>query len=339
MRHRSGISLIAVAAAISSLLIAPAAWAATPAVPPPDRESAQVLFQRTEAALLALQQAKGTRPALRELGRRVRQHPVLEGLCHPIAHELGHEAVQLAGGGLSAAAVALQDRDDVCGGGYTHGVIESALGSSTHPKRDLLRVCAPGNDGSCFHGVGHGLMFATDMDVARSLRLCDRAPTVTLSHRCGEGVYMQVFSADLSARHSSAPGESDAAHDPDAAASTCQSARSAYVHNCWFYAPTVWLGVHVDDFAGALAWCTDEAKGAERHTCARGVGSRVVKYHPDDLSVGSTLCRRAGDLEDACLVGMGSYWSVHHEGRRAPSDVCRHLTGRSLIERCRQVLA
>jgi hypothetical protein len=337
--HRAALLAAGVLVALG---LAAAPCAAVP--PPPDPPhlthlhpaSPTDLFASEQTRLLALQKAKGTAAALRALARSVRRTPSLEGMCHPIAHEIGHAAVTDAGGGPQAAQVALRYRNDVCGGGYTHGVIESALGESTHPERDLLVVCAPANDGSCFHGVGHGLMFATDMNVDRSLDLCDQAPSPLLAGRCGEGVFMQLFSADLSAHHGATGDEARAAHDPGLAARVCQRTRGPYDGNCWFYAPTVWLTAHPEDFSGAIIWCRESAQGAGAHMCAKGVGSRTVKYHPEDLSIGAGVCASAGRLQDSCLQGMGSYWSV--ERGTAPSTVCRHLGDSTVAARCRAAL-
>jgi hypothetical protein len=309
----------------------------TPTAGPVEAEAPTLaeLYEANRDEILAVGARKGPAAALRMLDRRIRRTPALAGVCHPIAHDLGHQAVELGGGGIDGAQAALTDRDDVCGGGYTHGAIELALGKSTDPERDLLRVCAPANDGSCFHGVGHGLMFATGMHVRRSLDLCDGSPTRTLAARCGEGVFMQLFSADLSAGHTSDDDAPDVARDPDAASATCQRVRDAYAPNCWFYAPTVWLAAHPDDFAGALAWCRAEATGDGRQLCARGVGSRSVKYHPDDVTIGARICASAPRLADSCFQGMGSYWSVHHRGRKPPIGVCRHIQGADLADRCR----
>lgn len=314
----------------------PSTPTATPA--PTSTPTLQQLYETNRDALLAIGTEKGPAAALRTLERRIRKVPALEGVCHPIAHELGHEAVEMAGGGIAGAQAALKARDDVCGGGYTHGAIEAALGESKHPARDLLRICAPANDGSCFHGVGHGLMFATSMDVDRSLTLCDRSPTATLAARCGEGVFMQLFSADLSAGHTGDGGLTAAAEDPAVAAEVCRGTRSPYVANCWFYAPTVWLASAPDDFAGAMAWCRSEARGSGRQMCARGVGSRAVKYHPDDLMIGATVCASAPGVRDSCFEGMGSYWSVHHRGRVAPQKVCAAIPDVALSARCRDAV-
>jgi hypothetical protein len=325
LRGLSVTSLLAAAV----LLIGAVPATARPAPDPPS-ETVAGLYSTTSMELILLERDRGPAVALRELSRRIKKNPRLAGVCHAIAHDLGHEALQAANG---VAAEALAARDDVCGGGYTHGIIEMALATSKHPARDLLTICAPSQDGSCFHGVGHGLMFATKMNVDRSLDLCGRSPNSTLAGRCAEGVFMQLFSADDGAAHVGGVGAAGRM-TPALARAQCEGTRQAYAANCWFYAPTVWLAGQPDDFTGVMGWCGEAPNAPGRQSCAKGVGSRTVKYHPDDLSIGAAVCAAAGALTDPCLSGMGSYWSVHHEGRRLPSDVCHRLQNEGLERRC-----
>lgn len=118
----------------------------------------------------------------------------------------------------------------------------------------------------------------------------------------------------------------------DDALGTFGRTRSFYAANCWFYAPTVWLAEHFDDFEGALGWCRSVGTDVGLATCARGVGSRTIKSHPDNPLIGAAVCRAAGSLRDPCLAGMGSYWSVHWKSERPASDVCR-LVGATALER------
>lgn len=287
-------------------------------------------YEATREAVLTVLDTDGQAAALAELDRLITTDPSVSGVCHAVAHDLGHAALDRAGGD---AAKALSDRDDVCGGGYTHGIIEKALGDSTNVKRDLLRICAPRQDGSCFHGVGHGLMFATDMNPRKSLRLCDLSPDFTLAHRCAEGVYMQLFSGDIAAAHAAGaalPSLVDARDE-------CETTRETYQANCWFYSPNVWLAEHPDDFLGAMDWCRGASTDLGRASCIRGTGSRAVKYHPDDLSVAEEVCAEAGANRPDCVGGMASYWSVHWKGEVPRSDLCDRLDKRRLAKVCRQV--
>lgn len=287
-------------------------------------------YEQTRDTVLAVLAATGPADALVELDRLIHADPSVSGICHAVAHDLGHAALDQAGGDASRA---LSDRDDVCGGGYTHGIIEYALGESTDVKRDLLRICAPDQDGSCFHGVGHGLMFATDMNTQRSLRLCDLSPSATLAHRCAEGVYMQLFSGDIAAAHAAGatlPSLVDARAE-------CEATRETYQANCWFYSPNVWLADHPDDFLGAMDWCRGATTDLGRASCIRGTGSRAVKYHPDDLSIAEAICARAGRHRPDCVGGMASYWSVHWKGEVPASALCERLESPRLARICRQV--
>ena len=132
---------------------------------------------------------------------------------------------------------------------------------------------------------------------------------------------MQLFSADRAADHA-------------AAREVCQSTRPPHDAQCWFYSPAVWLTVHPDDFDGALSWCRGAGSTFGETMCARGVGSRTVKFHPEDLRIGARICGHAGDLLDACVRGMGSYWSVHWEGAVPANDLCSHLPPGRARKRC-----
>ena len=143
---------------------------------------------------------------------------------------------------------------------------------------------------------------------------------------------MQLFSAEGSGGHTA--HLASMTPTPESARGICSATRLPYSANCWFYAPTLVLAEHPDDFAAAMAWCREATTRDGRQVCARGVGSRTIKYHPDDPTVGARVCAAAGRLGDACLGGMGSYWSVHFKGEREPSDVCSRLGDAALERRC-----
>lgn len=299
----------------ASLVFVMAASAQADPAEPDDVATTQI------AELLALQDAEGTGVALAELERRAQTIGRVSAVCHDVAHELGHAALDRVAGNLSAA---LAFRTDVCGGGYVHGVVERLLASSKKPARDLAKVCDV-TDGACWHGVGHGLMFATRMDVDRSLEFCAKAPSEVMERRCGEGVFMQLFNAE----------SSEARNLPSAAQASrqCRQTPAPQTANCWFYAPNVLLSAKPDAFPAAMRWCASLPTETGRQVCARGVGSRTVKRHANDLQVGVRTCAHAGRLRQQCLGGMASYWSVHWQGRKTPASLCPELP--ALRRECR----
>ena len=290
-----------------------------------------VTYTAVASSSLAVLRRSGPERALDYLEARIRSNPAISGICHAVAHDIGHAALAEFHGSVGRA---LAVRNDVCGGGYVHGVIENALAGSHDIAKDLLRVCAPRQDGSCWHGVGHGIMLATKFDLRRSVQLCRTAPSVELTARCGEGVFMQVMTLDEAAGHVAAKGNT--VSNPAQAARICRAQQGVFSSTCWFYSPTVWLQLQPDDWAGVTQWCTASAQGDGVDACVTGIGSRLVKYHPDRITQDARECGRlTSPLESDCFRGMGSYWSVHWKGLVAADSVCGHVHNVSLRRSCR----
>jgi hypothetical protein len=287
-------------------------------------------------ATMPILQTGGAGKALAELERRIRANPDYSGVCHAVAHELGHaEYARLAGN----VAAAMDGRNDVCGSGYLHGLVEIALGKSKNIGKSMMRICAPAQEGTCLHGVGHGVMFATSMDVKKSERLCSQFGDIKQQARCAEGVYMQLWTPDGGARHAAGPNAPEVS--TASALRECNRAKDPYKTACWFYTPTIVLNGQPYDWQAAVDWCAKTIKDPEgRSTCSTGLGSRAVKYQPSDITAAYAICQRLpGNLEANCLRGMGAYWSVHWKGRKAPITVCDRIKPAKAAARCRAAIA
>jgi cytochrome c553 len=109
--------------------------------------------------------------------------PSVHADCHQIAHAIGH-------GGLAHykgnAARALSQGAMTCNSGYYHGVIERAFAGV--PRERVLRIARGLCTGravtreefllyQCVHGLGHGLMIYSGLDLPWSLKVCDRLRT------------------------------------------------------------------------------------------------------------------------------------------------------------------
>ena len=279
---------------------------------------------------LAVLKSKGAEAALADLDIAIMSNPAYPGVCHAVAHDLGHEALRLADGDTSKV---LNARNDVCGGGFMHGAVEAKLGESGDISQDIWSICAPDQDGSCLHGVGHGVMFATKGDVEQSMDLCDQLSGLTQGARCAEGLMMQLWNADAAAGHAGA-----GAKKPADALRICPEVREPYGSACWFYSPTLILGQNPDGWSQVAEWCTTEVPEGGREMCTMGLGSRAVKYHTEDISKAGSYCQMLPDgYLNSCLSGMGSYWAVHWKGERARVTVCDEMKDEELADRCRSV--
>ncbi len=223
--------------------------------------------------------------------------------CHEIGHDVGHRAYELYG---FSGAMALGNGDsgsylqvgEICAGGYMHGILEEAMVTHADLKRSVEDLCArvpSGNRASCFHGIGHGVMFVEQRDLPRSLADCRHLTQVVDRGHCDEGVWMEFYWGD--GRH--APGKSLgwSADDPLA---PCLQAPPDARNPCFLYANLGYLRAHPKDFAGAVALCGRLGLSEnDAAFCLKGAGMTLMQSvlehklpHPEALVAGLSDARR-----------------------------------------------
>lgn len=165
-----------------------------------ERGSAEMLRRCVESTVSALVDAGEVRAALRTLAA-YDQVPSFAGMCHPTAHLTGRAAFAY----FSDVRSALAAGERSCQGGYYHGVMEAAgLGlNKVEFDRQYRWFCVDvsgvSDYGSCVHGIGHGVWYATGQQLPQSVELCDLLPSSRDARACVDGVFM--------ARNSETPPE------------------------------------------------------------------------------------------------------------------------------------
>lgn len=301
---------------------------ATPAATAPTAKAANAAWTLAtlRAHLVAELDATDPRTALADLDRITRRQPLASRFCHAVAHELGHAALAKYHGDF-AKAVSYQN--DVCGSGYLHGVVEEKLSQAADPATAVTTLCSPQQTDSCLHGIGHGAMFVSDLDVTRAEHLCDRFPQTGQVVSCSEGLFMQLFEPDESDPHAMAqlPAQRLAAEP----FYPCPDQPGVYQSACYFYAPAYFLqrhdyATHPESFAAALRWCRSAPSADGRATCTRGAGSRLMKYTMDRPGwVGEQCLAAAAWQRGLCMDGAVSYWDVNFADSSARSRLCPQL--------------
>ena len=161
-------------------------------------ESARCL----EQAYGNLAYREGGKAALRRVAQDMATYPAVERGCHRIVHMVGSASLARSSGDVGRA---FTEGDSTCWSGYYHGILERALFGATS---DLLlsaavqRICAEMLREEtrfvayqCVHGLGHGLMIQTGLDMLRSLDLCERLATEWEQSSCDGGVFMENFNS------------------------------------------------------------------------------------------------------------------------------------------------
>ncbi len=145
---------------------------------------------------------QGPKQALRIFDQRIASDPAVEAACHRIVHMIGSASLARFKGNVSQAFTA---GSASCNSGYYHGILERALvgvGTKAELVQAVRRLCAdPDVRGTdfiayqCVHGLGHGLMIHTGLDLPLSLSICERLQTSWDQTSCDGGVFMENFSS------------------------------------------------------------------------------------------------------------------------------------------------
>ncbi len=272
--------------------------------------------------------------ALGDLDRITLKSPYVAGFCHPIAHDLGHAALAKYDGDF---AKAVSYRNDVCGSGYLHGVVEDKLAESPDPETEVTTLCSPDQTASCVHGIGHGAMFVADLDVPKAEQLCDRFPRTYELVACSEGVFMQLFEPDVTDPRAMA--QLRPAHFAGDPFYPCPAQPAVFQSACYYYAPSYFLqqhdyAAHPGAFVQALDWCR-QAPSAGQASCTMGAGSRIMKYNIARPVWTAAQCEQAQPWQrPICMAGVVSYWDVNYHDDSAASKLCPQLSGEARDE-CR----
>ena len=195
--------------------------------------------------------------------------------CHEVAHDIGHKAYELYGFSNSVnftdeSRIGHDSVQDICAGGYIHGVLEEAFVSDEGFVKNINNACNDVNNkikDSCRHGVGHALMYVYNRDYRRSMLGCANFETKNGKSRCYEGVWMELFWGVSIA--SSTVLEFDTEYPMQICKDTNQDAKAS----CFLYSSFGYLRKHKRDYIGVIKLCVDSnLKEDDTNFCVKGVG-------------------------------------------------------------------
>ncbi len=277
-------------------------------------------YMERKKEFLALLNTHDPRFALAQLREQVKTDDALLRSCHALVHEIGREAYKK----YADFGLAMQYQDEICNSGYLHGIIETHLFKNVDVLGAIKVVCSPYPTGKylsweCYHGVGHGVMYYTANDLPRSLEMCEKYENDFARTTCINGAFMENFNTDQKSHASKFLIESDPFYP-------CGEQPEHYKDDCYVYAPTYYLSLHKNDYAGALHWC----RGAESpyvSSCIQGVGSQAMKENINTPKLVERICMGSTKAQvPSCIMGMVGLF-INHQGSIAPAQkLCTELT-------------
>lgn len=268
----------------------------------------------------------------------LRLDPLSYNTCHGISHKMGHQAFITFG-----FDTAVQYQDALCGAGYIHGVIEAKFGllRSVDLPEELQKVCVVG-DGSCYHGIGHGLMVVTKLDIQKSLAYCDQLPELG-RRNCYDGVWMHVFDLEETGmpRSGNALTQSDSKTESHFLA-LCHDADEKYKTSCYFYLPRIFAHTTEINFSSYSSLCA-LVPDTYRPLCTSGTGHSLMKYHIATPNAPLELCTSfvVDKLVTACKEGGILYYllsnSFNHGNVPMTESLCDQFTDANERALCKKV--
>ena len=223
-----------------------------------------------EQAYGNLAYTEGPKPALRRLVADMAAKPDVERGCHRIVHTIGSATLARDDGNVGKA---FTEGDSTCWSGYYHGILERALLDAKNEV--LLRAAVRGVCAEvlrdepqfisyqCVHGLGHGLMILTGLDLPRSLEQCEGLKTQWEQISCDGGVFMENFNTSY--------GVTSRYVKDDDLLYPCDAVAERHKLYCYLQITDRLLGATNYDWKKAATLCAG-AERAWRATCFQSYG-------------------------------------------------------------------
>lgn len=265
---------------------------------------------------------RGTGAAFTELRRAYASDEQIRLHCHQLTHAIGRAAGQNA----PSLEAAFSEGEELCGTGYWHGVMETAVAGTSLSELGAAaeRFCASARDREprsvshqgCSHGLGHGFMNAYGGDVFAALRACDALRDSWERGHCWNGVFMENV-PDGDNPHPSRYLRADEPLYP------CTAVEQRYRGQCYQKQTSYALQLVDGDFAAVFALCSAVTDPA-RPDCFQGIGRNAVEENVRRATDPATICALGADVEarSDCTYGVARYLALYHHDRTVAESFC-----------------
>ncbi len=173
------------------------------------------------------------------------------------------------------------------------------------------------NIGTCYHGMGHAMMFLSEYDIDETIELCELAPNQNFTYFCITGGFMEyeLLFANSEMQTSS--------HSP------CDSMQN-YSAACYRYKMAHILIASADDGKSTLDIineCT-ALPNKQRLGCFHGLGAAFIAGTMAQTDLLSKLCV-IGTNEDRQMCIEGGMWKVADFNGEVALEVCSYFPDES----------
>ena len=275
---------------------------------------------------------QGPKPALRRFAAEIAADQNVERGCHRIAHTIGSAALARYDGDVGRA---FSEGDSTCWSGYYHGILERGLqgaDSDVVLTATIRRLCTGVRDDEarfvyyqCVHGLGHGLMIQTGLDLRRSLDQCTRLEGAWEQTSCDGGVFMENFNTSYGVK-------SRFLRDDDPVY-PCNAIAERHKLYCYLQVTDRVLSLNGWDWRAAGSSCA-RVEAAWRDTCFQSLGRSASGFSRNDRALVLELCTKApAAYRGECVYGVVRDMASNDAGGRRAARYCA-VVGAEQRARC-----
>jgi hypothetical protein len=281
-----------------------------------------------EQALGNVSYNDGPKAALAIFDRRIAKPGPAESNCHRIVHSIGSAALARYDGDVGQA---FSQGSASCWSGYYHGILERALlGANTDGalRRAVRSVCGEILTSAtryiayqCVHGLGHGLMIRTGLDLERALSGCESLATTWEQTSCDGGAFMENFNTSYGVK-------SRWLRDDDLLY-PCTAVAPKHKLYCYLQVTDRLLSATGYDWQRTARECA-RAEPSWRATCFQSFGRSASGVSRGDTAELIRLCSipRAGDRAE-CVYGAARDRVSNDAGAKRAAAFCSGAPARA----------
>ena len=269
---------------------------------------------------------RGAHVALAALARQASGSDAVAAECHRITHGIGGATLARDRGQVGRA---LAGGGPYCGSGFYHGVLDHAFAKVPVTQLGVAarRFCSTAAIRAeaflafnCLHGLGHGLMIRTGLDLPQALHACAALGVAQDRSVCDTGVFMENF-------FSSYGGQSPWVRN-DNLLYPCTTVPRVEKAPCYANVTSWVLKHHRGDYLEVSRWCARADTGFHG-VCAQSLGRDIsadAGHVPAAVARGC-LGLPAGDQPD-CFFGAARNQFHHDAAPRRAIALCLLATGK-----------
>ncbi len=258
---------------------------------------------------------RGLKSALDLVAASYAVDPDVNGFCHSNMHDLGIAAYKEF---AATNKIDLSPSASYCGYGFYHGFINAMMNDTGSLKQAVAFCSYVGKtlggeqsyaEGSCYHGIGHGITDGTDVSAwgdmqkiaAPGLAICQQfASNDEFEARCASGVFNAIDVMYFDSKY-----KLDAHNDPYALCRTA-SYDANEKRSCYDQMNVIVAQISGHDMARTLVYAEAIQDPVYRHIAVQSNAGRVYAAPPyPEYPAAIAICN-ALSLDDRrpCMIGL-----------------------------------